>query len=103
MSCACANDMNPTASLGWSDQLPREPGYCWFYGTSGFDRKPNAFTGLPNGPSLSIWRVREAGPEDNRFLMWIANGAFVYPSSEEYEGYWMPIPVPDLPTKPLED
>jgi len=89
-------------STSWTPETPTEPGYYWFYGWA--HEKPRkqeprhrtAPLGLEfykvHVPRLSLVRVRQYG---NQNLMFVAEGAFVYPN--HMRGLWTPADLPDLP------
>lgn len=88
----------------WSTEIPTEPGYYWFHGTSDMMRRNVSFKNVggflvtsPNPlPAKTILaRVKSAGGS-KQFTVYISDGAYIYPKQEGYIGHWLKFdpPVP---------
>lgn len=80
----------------WTTEVPTEPGYYWFYGTSDTERR----CGLT--PWLRFVTVRPPTEREQVFLhglplLYIYEGCLIYPESHRINCYWQRIPTPTLP------
>lgn len=75
--------------MTWTPEWPTKPGFYWFYG-----RPWN----IDRAPELTIVEVREMGPPEKSWNVYIVHGAVVY-ASERGEGFFQPIPKPTLPVE----
>lgn len=95
----------------WLKEIPTEPGHYWFHGTTAFGRGktkrapgecwPHLWVPDPELPKTRMVRVNLAGG-DRPFLIYVSNGAFVYPDQEGYEGLWQKFDLPVPPKNLLE-
>ena len=77
----------------WTTEWPEEKGWFWFYGQQfGKGR-------------LELFPVKVRGPIRNsqkgQSFMYIAGGAFMYPS--EAVGAWLKMDVPKVPDDPVDE
>ena len=81
--------------MEWANEVPRKPGYYWFYGwawragSNEQHRREKLF---------DLVKVTRIG---GGTLMYVISGTFMYPKRGESEvkGLWHPAIVPDLPTE----
>lgn len=83
--------LNPS----WSSEVPTEPGYYWFYGTSEYERNRPAEYGIAVVPRLC--KMYKGGGE-HQFNCFTMQGEFMYPTSEGYIGKWLKFtpPTPEV-------
>ena len=75
-----------TTTGGWTSEWPTVPGDYWAYGYHSYMRSK---------PTLELAKVRLAGSEPNKFLMYSYRGGFL--SEQEAKLLWLPAELPEVP------
>lgn len=71
----------------WTDKIPAEPGYYWFYGD------PFAEKEMDIHREIHLVRVRRGGNS----LIFVTDGNFMYTNHKCQAGLWAAAELPDKP------